>query len=170
MSIEFWGIQDSGLEDHTARIQNLLNQGWQITNQFVQHVTSQDMGQTLYTTYLQRDTAAATAPKNGVYLASLMEVLEKRVAEVVAIQQRHTDWLTKLGLSVDVLEATADTDEVPVESIPHFNPFGTLLGFVESRDELPRTWQFIPTDHIGLYADVMREADAEDVAREGANS
>jgi hypothetical protein len=122
MSIERIAIESSNCFDQAAKVQAKENEGFIVASD---HITCVRYGSPdevmIYTTYMTRDTATATLQKNGVYLASLMEVLEKRVKEA---EDR-----------IEVLEATADTDDVVTpDSIPVFNPFGTLIGWIGDSD------------------------------------
>ena len=148
MSIEFCAIEETRAGELAEVVTGLLNDGWQVVSSHVTYVHHEaEYDRVLYTTFLQRDTAQATVHKNGVYLASLMEVLEKRVAE-------HDKRL-------EVIEATLDTDdENPGERIKIFDIHGTLIDLID-----PHTSQFIPLRNP--YDEIVYGAVAEDEAREG---
>lgn len=150
MSIEFCAVEQTNAGNLASVVSEMLNDGWQVVSSHVTYVHHEaEYDRVLYTTFLQRDTAAATVHKNGVYLASLMEVLEKRVTEHDA--------------RLEVLETTADTDdELPADRIKVFDVHGTLIDLIN-----PHTSQFIPLGNV--YDEVVYGGIAEDEAREGGN-
>lgn len=137
MSIEFWILNDQSAAAHSEHVQNLLNQGWQRVFSAVVF----DEGDFLhYVSHMQRDTAAVKA-QNGVYMASLLEVLEvleKRVAEVVE--------------RLEVVEATLDDDGQPGDLAAPVDWVAAQIG-----------QQFIPVSSI-WYREAVEEALAEDAA------
>lgn len=146
MSIKFWALEDSSAADHAEHVENLLNQGWERVFSVVKH-KPEDPTSLVFISYLQRDTAAATLQKNGVHLASLLEVLERRV-------NQHEERL-------EVLEETADMDdEQPADRVKIFDVRGTLIDLIN-----PHTSQYIPLGSI--YDEVIYSAIADE-ENEGA--
>lgn len=135
MSIELCIVEDQTREAHEVNVQNYRNQGFERVASFVYKTPI-----SLYISFMERNNAPAH--KNGVYMASLLEVLERQVND-------HESRL-------EVLEETADADdELPADRIKVFDIHGTLIDLIN-----PHTSQFIPLGNV--YDQVVYEALNED--------
>lgn len=94
---------------------------------------------------MNKSNKAPETPENDAYTVFAFQSLQKRVA----------------ALEEQMRELTAgDLDD---EAVPN-DWLEDHIAMLKARGSGS---QFISTNHIGMYQDVMREADAEDAAREG---
>lgn len=137
MSIQFMRVEGTDWKQHDKDVQIMLNEGFSLVSNHITYVHN-EYERVLYTTYVQRGTIDGTVNK-----ASVLENQERRIRR-----------LERLVKQIRVLmEGSVDDEAVPT-------------AWVENQMDMLKTVKMAGA-RVNLYSELLNEAEAEDLAREG---